>query len=109
ILLNNLIANAIQHHHAHGGTVTISTRSTAAAVEIAVSDDGPGIPEAHLPRIFERFHRADQARTGGTSHTGLGLAIAHVIVSNHHGTLTAANAPSGGAVFTVTLPRPAAM
>ncbi len=105
IVINNLVANAIQHHHETGGQVWVSTRSTADQVVLEVRDDGPGIPAEHLPHIFERFHRADQARSGGTPHTGLGLAIVHAIVANHHGTLKVQpNADGPGVTFTVRLP-----
>lgn len=105
ILINNLVTNAIQHHRPEGGTVRLACASAADRVVLTVSDDGPGIPPADLPHIFERFHRADSARTGGSGHTGLGLAIAQTIAQNHKATLTAANnAPAPGATFTLTLP-----
>ena len=69
-----------------------------------VSDEGPGIPASDLPHIFERFYRADKARTHSNGHSGLGLAIAMNIAQNHSGTLSAANHSPHGAVFTVRLP-----
>ncbi len=105
ILATNLVANAIQHHRTDGGQVWITTTDEAGRAVLTVRDDGPGIPEEHLPRIFERFHRADAARTGGTGHTGLGLAIAKTIADNHQGRLTAANRPGGGACFTLSIPQ----
>lgn len=104
ILAANLVANAIQHHHSAGGQVWLSTTDEAGRAVLTVRDDGPGIPEANLPHIFERFHRADAARTGGSGHTGLGLAIAKTIADNHKGLLTATSRPGGGACFTLTLP-----
>ncbi|HEX6213454.1 MAG TPA: sensor histidine kinase [Vicinamibacterales bacterium] len=74
---------------------------------LTVSDEGPGIPEADLTRVFERFYRVDKARArsqrdpGGT---GLGLAIVKHLVELHGGTVTASNAAPKGALFTVTLP-----
>ena len=65
---------------------------------------GPGIPPEHLPHIFDRFYKADQARTGTASGSGLGLSIVRAIVERHGGTVTAANAPDGGAVFEFLLP-----
>jgi len=105
ILAANLVANAIQHHRAEGGQVWITTTDEAGRAVLTVRDDGPGIPEEHLPHIFERFHRADAARTGGTGHTGLGLAIAKTIADNHQGRLTAVNRPGGGACFTLSVPQ----
>ena len=67
-----------------------------------MADDGVGIPEAELKRIFERFYRADSSRTG--EGTGLGLAIARWIVTDHGGRLWARNNELGGATFTVELP-----
>jgi signal transduction histidine kinase len=67
-----------------------------------VADTGPGIDPAHLPRIFDRFYRADQARTEGGS--GLGLAIGKWIVEAHGGQIQAGNTSPHGAVFTVLLP-----
>jgi signal transduction histidine kinase len=67
-----------------------------------VADDGAGIPEADLERIFDRFYRADPARSGDG--TGLGLAIARWIVSEHGGCLSARNNDLGGATFVIELP-----
>jgi len=67
-----------------------------------VSDSGPGISPDHLPRVFDRFYRADSSRTGQSM--GLGLAIARTFVEAHGGKINAANEPEGGARFTVTLP-----
>jgi signal transduction histidine kinase len=74
-----------------------------AAVRLSVHDTGPGIPEDHLPLIFERFYKADAARkaAGGS---GLGLSIVKAIVERHGGTVTARN--EQGAVFEIVLPRP---
>ena len=104
ILAANLVANAIQHHRAEGGQVWIGTTDEAGRAVLTVRDDGPGIPEEHLPHIFDRFHRADAARTGGSGHTGLGLAIAKTIADNHQGLLAATTRPGGGACFTLSLP-----
>jgi two-component system sensor histidine kinase BaeS len=73
-------------------------------VRITVADNGPGIDPAQLERIFDRFYRADEARTREGGGTGLGLSIAQAIAHAHGGELTAGNAAGGGAVFTLTLP-----
>ena len=72
---------------------------------LSVADNGNGIPEADLPRIFERFYRVDKARSRAAGGTGLGLAIVSDTVKRRGGTVEAANRPEGGAVFTVRWPQ----
>ncbi|WAC18973.1 ATP-binding protein [Luteolibacter sp. SL250] len=97
----NLLNNAIEH----GGTpVTVATAATADAAILTVTDRGPGIPEKHLPHLFERFYRADESRNRKTGGTGLGLAICKAITDAHGGSLTVASTIGEGTVFTVTLP-----
>ncbi|MES2505802.1 MAG: ATP-binding protein [Verrucomicrobiota bacterium] len=100
LLVTNLIANALQH----GGNVMLSCALEGQQPSFSVQDDGPGIAEADQPHVFERFYRADQARTGRSGHTGLGLAIAKAIVDNHGGTITLRSSPGKGACFEVQLP-----
>ena len=104
VLTTNLVNNALQHHQGPKGTVHLSsgTRSTGEAF-FTIRDDGPGIPSEHLPHIFERFYRADKARTSAAGHTGLGLAIAKAIVDNHGGEISVQSAPGQGSTFEVTL------
>ncbi len=109
-ILRNLLENASQYAPP-SSTITLRARRDADAVAIEVEDRGPGIPEPDLTRVFERFYRVDKARArvaGETSAnaggTGLGLAIVKHLVTLHGGTVTARNAPQGGAVFTVRLP-----
>ncbi len=71
---------------------------------LQVTDSGPGIPAEALPRVFERFYRADHARSREQGGTGLGLAIARQLALAHGGDLMAANCPEGGAAFTLILP-----
>ncbi len=110
IIVTNLIANAIQHHHASGGHVRLKTYQSRenARVCLVVEDDGPGIAAEDLPHIFDRFYRADKARTHigvqDVPHTGLGLAIVRCIIENHNGTITARSEPGRGAIFEVCLP-----
>jgi two-component system, OmpR family, sensor kinase len=104
-LLWNLVENAVKFTPA-GGTVTVAVTRRAGDVRIEVRDTGPGIAEADLDRIFERFYRADQARTAspGQGGTGLGLSIVRGIAEVHGGKVRVANLPGGGAVFEVSLP-----
>jgi signal transduction histidine kinase len=74
-------------------------------LEIAVEDDGPGIPDAERERVFDRFHRVDRARARAEGGTGLGLAIAKAIVEAHGGAIRAEQRPGGGARVAFVLPR----
>jgi len=105
-ILGNLIGNAIRHTPA-GGTIVVSVAHDERAVTIAVADDGEGIAREDLPRLFDRFWRADPSRSRSTGGSGLGLAIARQLAQAHGGTLTAAGRPGGGALFTLVLPRAA--
>lgn len=99
--LRNLLDNAIKY----GKTARACIRTTPAAIEIEVDDDGPGIPADALARVFEPFYRVEDSRSRETGGVGLGLAIARSIVDAHGGVLTLANRPEGGLRATVTLPR----
>lgn len=96
-----LLDNALKHTP-EGGTITVRVERNRDRAVLQVRDTGPGIDPQDLPHIFDRFYRADRART--SQGAGLGLAIARSIVAAHHGDIRAANAPEGGAVFTVSLP-----
>lgn len=100
-LLWILIDNAFKHT-AEGGHVQVEMKPGDRWATLVVSDDGPGIPQQDLERIFERFYQSDASRTG--EGTGLGLAIARWITREHGGRVYAANNPQGGARFTVELP-----
>jgi len=102
--LQNLAANALRHTP-DGGQITLTSSPDPGGIRLTVRDTGPGIPPEHLPRIFERFYKADAARkaAGGS---GLGLSIVKAIVERHRGVITARN--DGGAVFEIVLPRTAA-
>jgi len=99
----NLLANA-RVHTPPSTIVTVGLAESDSAVTLAVIDNGPGIPPAQIPNLFERFSRGDSSRTRATGSTGLGLAIVHAVVSAHHGTV-AGESRKGHTEFTVTLPR----
>lgn len=102
-VFDNLLDNALTYTPP-GGTVELSAALTSeGTLEVVVADTGEGIPPEDLPRIFERFYRADKARAGEGS-TGLGLAIVKEIVTAHGGHVAAASQPGHGTRFTVTLP-----
>ena len=86
------------------GSVTLSIQKYGDTIEITVTDTGVGIPEEDLPYIFERFYKADKARTRGKGGTGLGLAIAKNIIDSHGGTISAARGEDEGTIFSCTFP-----
>lgn len=88
-----------------GGRITVTGRPADRRVEAVVRDSGPGIAADHMPHIFDRFYRAEAARTREGGGTGLGLAIARDLAHAQGGELTAENAPDGGAEFRLSLPR----
>ena len=99
-LVRILVDNAIRHSP-RGGEVRVRVRSDRRTATVTVEDDGPGIPPAEMPHVFERFWRSPAAPKGGT---GLGLAIAASIVDLHGGRIGVSNGPRGGAWFVVHLP-----
>ncbi|XWN53706.1 ATP-binding protein [Anoxybacillus flavithermus] len=102
-VLTNLIDNALRHTD-EGREVRVIVDADEEVVRISVQDSGSGIPEEDLPFVFERFYKADKARTRGRSGTGLGLAIAKNIVEAHKGTITVHSKLGEGTTFTFTLP-----
>jgi len=100
----NLISNAIKYSPP-GRTVVVSARAAARGVEIAVADEGQGIPAEDLPRLFREFGRSESVRpTGGERSVGLGLSIARRIVEAHGGLIRVESEPGLGTTFTVSLP-----
>jgi two-component system OmpR family sensor kinase len=99
----NLLANA-RTHTPQGAPVGVNVAKENGRVRLTVLDNGPGLPDEHLPHVFDRFYRADSSRARRTGGTGLGLAIVAAIVSAHEGTVAVASEPGRGAQFTVTLP-----
>lgn len=101
--LSNLVENAI-NYSADETKVSISLKRRDDLAEIAIKDQGIGIPENELQRIFERFYRVDPARSRETGGTGLGLSIVKHIVANHGGDILVWSAKGEGSTFTVRLP-----
>ena len=101
--VNNLLDNAIKYSRPES-TVRVEAEATKEAVVIRISDSGPGIPEQHLPRLFERFYVIDKARSRKMGGTGLGLAIVKHIVQSHNGQVTVTSEMGRGSIFTIRLP-----
>ena len=102
-VIGNLLENAITHTP-EGGRVNVSAHATGGAIEVTVSDTGPGIAPEELTRIFDRFYRADPSRDRSTGGAGLGLTIARRLVEAHGGTIEAESELGRGSRFTVRLP-----
>ncbi|MCG8519282.1 sensor histidine kinase [Marinobacter sp. CA1] len=100
-VLDNLIGNAIEYSPADS-QVTLTLAQRDGQLELEVRDQGPGIPDADLPHVFDAFYRGDSGNAPG--HAGLGLAIAKRIMTLQDGAIRVANRPSGGSAFTITLP-----
>jgi signal transduction histidine kinase len=103
VILANLVGNALRHGEP---PVSVRLRTDPSWVTVEVRDHGPGLDEAALPHVFDRFYKASATRARSEG-SGLGLAIARENARLHGGDLTVANAPDGGAVFTLRLPRQA--
>lgn len=106
-ILSNLVSNAIRHTP-QGGEIVLEASQTGEMVTIMVADTGEGIPAKDLPYIFERFWRADSARTrGAQSGSGLGLAIVEKLVQMHSGSVQVSSQPDMGTIFEIDLPKSA--
>ena len=102
-ILNNLFDNALRYTP-DSGIIHVRLSKISEQCVLSVRDSGPGIPSEDLLHVFERFYRADKARSRMDGGTGLGLSIAQKIAQAHGGDIAADNHPEGGAVFTLTLP-----
>jgi two-component system heavy metal sensor histidine kinase CusS len=101
--VSNLVENAL-HHTPAGGTILISIAKRATASEVSVKDTGSGIAEEHLPRVFDRFYRADASRS--SDGLGLGLALVKSITDLHGGSATITSRVGAGTTVTLALPAP---
>jgi two-component system sensor histidine kinase SenX3 len=107
VAVHNLVANAV-NYSLEGSRVGVGVRLQKGIVEITVTDQGVGIAESDLDRVFERFFRVDQARSRHTGGTGLGLSIVKHVVQNHGGDIRVWSQPGSGSTFTIRLPEAAA-
>lgn len=104
--LRNLLTNAIKHTEGPDGEIAMRVESPSKGrIRLIVEDDGPGIPEEHRERVFDRFHRTDPARDRASGGAGLGLAIVEAIAVAHGGSARAGEARLGGARLELELPR----
>ena len=101
----NLLDNAL-NYTAEGGRIEVGCNRTDKGIELFVSDTGIGIPEEHLPRIFERFYRVDKARSRDLGGTGLGLAIVKHVMNVHNGSVRVGSELGKGSRFTLFFPAP---
>jgi signal transduction histidine kinase len=98
--IRNLLDNAVKY----GKSGTLEIHRLTKAIEIAIDDEGPGVPQQELTRVLEPFYRLEQSRSHETGGVGLGLAIAQAIVQSHGGSLRLTNRPTGGLRATIVLP-----
>ena len=101
-LITNLIDNALRY--TEEGTVSVECVRLGSFIILSVRDTGMGISAEHLPHIFDRFYRAEQARSRESGGSGLGLAMVQVIVQKHFGRISVDSTPGKGTLFTVRLP-----
>ncbi len=104
VALGNLVANAVAYSP-EGSTVVVSATAHDTTVDLAVTDQGIGIPSGEIDRIFERFYRVDPARHRSTGGTGLGLSIVKHVAASHGGEVRVWSVEGQGSTFTLTLPR----
>lgn len=101
--IDNVIENAVSYTSA-GDAITFRARGIGTDLEIEVADTGLGIPESAIPHVFDRFYRADRARSRTTGGSGLGLAIVRDVVDAHGGQVSIESSPAGGTRLTIVLP-----
>ena len=103
--IGNLVENAVKYSEA-GGRVDLSVEHDVDSVAFTVTDEGVGIPQREIERIFERFYRVDKARSRGTGGTGLGLAIVRHVATNHGGSVEVSSIEGEGSTFVLRIPNP---
>jgi two-component system sensor histidine kinase SenX3 len=103
--VSNLVDNAVKYSE-KGDKVTVLVSPGVETIDISVSDEGIGIPQSDIDRIFERFYRVDRARSRGTGGTGLGLSIVRHVMNNHGGSVNVTSQEGEGSTFVLTLLRP---
>ena len=103
LALHNLLGNAIKYTPA-GGEVTVTAAEAGGSIELSVTDTGIGIGADDLPRVFDKFYRANDERLVGTEGSGLGLALAREVIRLHQGDITVESTLNEGSTFTLTLP-----
>ena len=107
-LLERIVSDLLDNSRKYGGHepvhVTVTAREDDGLMAIAFADDGPGVPEDQLPKLFDMFYRGDAARTAPGKGSGIGLAVVKKAVEQMHGRVTAQNGPAGGLCVTVSLP-----
>lgn len=104
-MLLNLVDNALTYTPPEGRVGVTVSRGSAGGIRLVIEDSGQGIPESHLPNLFDRFYRVDVARTPNRGGAGLGLAIVKQIVDSHGGTIEVASTAGQGTQFTILLPQ----
>lgn len=102
-VVDNLVTNAIKYNR-EWGSVTVAVAVEDGGVSVEVRDTGQGIPDADLPRIFDRFYRTNSAKTSTTVGTGLGLSITREIIHRHGGQLTVSSELGIGTTFRILVP-----
>lgn len=104
-VLTNIMDNSAKYKAADVGRLRISVADTGEDCRVVLTDDGPGVPEEALPKLFDAFYRSDPARKNPAGGSGLGLAVAARTVERMGGTIDARNAPAGGLEIAITLPK----
>ncbi len=101
--VGNILSNSVKYNHS-GGAVAVTLKQLPGMVRVEIADTGLGIPQADLPRVFDRFYRVSRAEVAGIEGSGLGLSIAKAIIEVHQGQISVESTLNQGSVFWFTLP-----